>query len=191
VKETPVTDLENVLDMGNVTVFEQVFLRYYAALCDFASRYLHDKADAEDIVESIFIVLWNSKEQFADHNHARSYLYRATYNRCLNSLRGHKRTMNREAEFIRETGVTEESYLHHMLRAELIAMIYREIDKLPEQYARILRLSYQEGLRNEDIASRVGLSLQTVKNYKSKGMELLRRRLPKNVSLLLLASLLG
>ena len=177
--------------MGNVTVFEQVFLRYYAALCDFASRYLHDKADAEDIVEAIFIVLWNSKEQFANQNHARSYLYRATYNRCLNSLRGHQRAMDREAEFIRETGVTEESYLHHMLRAELIAMIYREIDKLPEQYARILRLCYQEGLKNEDIASRIGLSLQTVKNYKSKGMELLRRRLPKNVSLLLLASLFG
>src|SRR5690606_20285573 len=80
------------IEMGEPKSFDQVFVRFYAPLCQFALRYLPTEADAEDVVENIFIRLWNKAERFENVDHARASLYRATYHACLNHLRGRQRS---------------------------------------------------------------------------------------------------
>lgn len=178
------------LNMGEEAAFDQVFRMYYAPLCDFSERYLKNKADAEEAIEKMFVNLWDKKTVFEDEDHVRAFLYRSAYNSSLNVLRSSQRQSRREQEFGLKTGLTEESYLNNLLRSELIGIIYREIEKLPEHYARVIKMSYQEGLKNEEIAQVLGLSLQTVKNYKTKGLLILKTRMPYTVWLVLWGSVL-
>lgn len=176
------------IQMRDRQTFDRVFTRFYAPLCQFATKYLAEPADAEDVVESLFLKLWKQHETFADADHARMALYRATYHACLNHLRGRNRLQRREERYAKEHSDVEDSYLPNLLKAELVALIHREIDKLPSHYAAVLKLSYRDGLKNEEIADQLQLSLQTVKNYKHKGISLLRDQLPKGIFLLFFAS---
>lgn len=179
------------LNMGEEQAFDQVFRMYYARLCDFAERYLKNKVDAEEAIEKLFVNLWHKKTVLEDDNHVRAFLYRSAYNSSLNILRTSQRQSRREKEFGLKTDLTEESYLNNLLRSELIGMIYQEIEKLPEQYARVIKMSYQEGLKNEEIAQALGLSLQTVKNYKTKGLLILKTRMPITLWLVVCSSVLN
>lgn len=172
--------------MDDQQTFERVFTRFYAPLCQFATRYLAESADAEDVVESVFIRLWDQQGAFTDADHARASLYRATYHACLNHQRSRTRALSREDDYAKETGDLDEGYLPNLLRAELIALIHREIDQLPAPYAEVLRLSFREERSNDEIARELGLQVQTIKNYKHRGLALLKKRIPKELYLLFL-----
>ncbi|MBC9929401.1 RNA polymerase sigma-70 factor [Chitinophaga qingshengii] len=176
--------------MGEEAAFDQVFRRYYARLCDFSERYVRNKVDAEEAIEKLFVNLWHKKPVFESEEHARAFLYRAAYNGSLNILRDSQRQLRREEAFGLKSDLTEESYLNNLLRSELMGIIYEEIEKLPEQYARVIKMSYREGLKNEEIAAVLGLSLQTVKNYKTKGLLILRTRMPFGAWLVLWSGVL-
>lgn len=173
--------------MGDQPSFDRVFTRFYAPLCQFAATYLADPADAEDVVGTLFLRLLTQQARFDDADHARAALYRATHHACLNHLRGRSRLQRREEVYANLGGAVEDSYLANLLKAELVALIHREIDRLPSHYAEVLRLNYQQGLNNEEIAEQLQLSIQTVKNYKHKGLSLLKKRIPKSAFLLLLS----
>lgn len=177
------------LNMGDEKVFDHVFRTYYAALCSFAQRYLLRKADAEDVVGNLFVNLWNREQQFEHDVHARASLYRAVYNACLNHIRSSKRSNGREELYSAEQGINDESFMNEMLQAELIRMIYKEFDSLPPHYSTVMKLSYQDGFKNEEIANMLNLSVQTVKNYKSAALKLLRDKLPKDAFFLLIITL--
>jgi RNA polymerase sigma-70 factor (family 1) len=166
------------VNMGNEQAFDTVFRLFYPQLCDFSERYLQNKVDAEEAVHNLFVLLWNKAEVFDSNEHLRAYLYRSAYNHCLNMIRSASRRMQREQIYGLNIDLSEESYLNNMLRAELISMIYREIAALPIHYEQVIKLSYQEGLKNDEIASVLGLSVQTVKNYKHKGLSLLKAKIP-------------
>ncbi len=167
--------------------FEEVFRSYYAPLCYFAERMLVNKADAEDVVSALFGRIWDRNEVFDGPEHTRAFLYRATQNACLDFLKSTKRTGERHKNVLAQTIVEEESFLEEMLKTEVWAEIYRAINRLPSQCARVIRLGYLEGLKNEEIAERLGVSLQAVKNYKRRGLNRLKDLLsPKQFLLLLL-----
>jgi RNA polymerase sigma-70 factor (family 1) len=179
----------NTLNMGDEKVFDHVFRTYYAALCSFAQKYLLRKADAEDVVGNLFVSLWNREQQFENDTHARASLYRAIYNACFNHIRSSKRIYEREELYSGEQDINDDSFMNEMLQAELIRMIYNEFDSLPPHYSTVMKLSYQDGLKNEEIANMLGLSVQTVKNYKSAALKLLRSKLPKDAFFLLISVL--
>lgn len=177
----------NGIKIGQKSVFETVYLRFYSPLCHFATKYVVNPDDAEDLVGTVFTRLWNDKRDFENYGHLRNFLYKATYNACLNHLRSSERAVQREKHFSEELYEVGGDYWSGVIRAELIAKIFEAIDKLPLQYANVLRLAFAEELKNEEIADRLDLSLQTVKNYKSKGLELLRKRIsPIALSLLII-----
>lgn len=177
------------INMGEEKVFENVFRTYYVALCTFAEKYLLEQADAEDVVGNLFVNLWNREQQFESETHTRASLYRATHNACLNHIRSLKRINNREEQYSGEQNENDGTFLNEMLRAELIRMIYKEIESLPPHYAKIMTLCYHEDLNNEEIAEQLNLSVQTVKNYKTAALKLLRSKLPNDAFVLLISTI--
>lgn len=165
------------IETGQESVFEVVYLRFYSPLCYFATKYVGHQDDAEDIVGSVFTKLWRDKGYFESFDHLRNFLYKATYNACLNHLRSNQRNLQRKKLFAQELSEVGEDYWSGVIRAELIAKIFEAIDRLPAHYANVLRLAFAEELKNEEIAERLNLSIQTVKNYKSTGLDMLRKRI--------------
>ena len=170
-------ELTGLLKAGNEQVFGFVFKQYFASLCYFANKYVFDKQEAEDIVEEVFEKLWTSDRNMASPGHLRSYLYMATKRSCIDHLRKNLHAKERQLSFVENTDDLQPEHIHEMIRAEVLREIYIGIKGLPEQCGKIVSMSYIEGYKNDEIAEKLGLSLQTVKNQKSRGISLLKGKL--------------
>ncbi|MFB2121637.1 RNA polymerase sigma factor [Parapedobacter sp. 2B3] len=171
--------------MGNTVQFTEVYNTYFRPLCYFSQRYLGSRDQAEDAVAEVFTKLWRQRTHFHDIDHARSYLYRAAYNTCYTLRKAADGQSSRETHYIEQSPDADESYEHHIVRAELWAQIYRAIHALPTQCSKVMQLSYLEGLTNEEIAQELDLAVQTVKNHKQRGLAILRATLSRDAYLLL------
>lgn len=156
---------------------EQLFKANYTRLCYYASRLLEDPEAAEDLVQDTFLRLWNSETELTAGLETKSYLYTSVRNACLNRLRHEKVQQKYVAAVAHAGAVEEEKGLDHLIRAEVLGEIHRAIELLPAGCREVLRLAYFELLRNEEIAARLGVSINTVKTQKARGLQLLRLRL--------------
>lgn len=83
--------------------------------------------------------------------------------------------------------VDEKNVINNIIQSEVLAEVYQALATLPESCQRISRMSYLEGLKNEEIAVKLGITVNTVKTQKQRGLQLLRLRLnPEIFNLLLL-----
>ncbi|WEK18416.1 MAG: RNA polymerase sigma-70 factor [Candidatus Pedobacter colombiensis] len=171
------------INMGKEDAFEEMYRSYFAPLCFFAQKYI-DQEDAEDVINNLFLKLWRQKELFESIQHAQSSLYVATRNSCLDFLKIAKRAEDRHT-FIANGLSSDKNFIEEMIRTEVWAEIYREINKLPVQCSKVISLSFLEGLKNDEIAKALDISIQTVKNQKSMGVKLLKQKLSKSGFLLL------
>lgn len=169
---------------GNQQIFSAIFEKYYASLCLFAARIVPDE-NAEDVIEEMFVSLWNKQRSFNDEEHLKAFLYHAAKNACIDFLRFNERANLRNTTYTSLFDHTEESYLAEITRAETIRELYQAIDELPLRCGEILKMGYFEGLSNAEIAEKLGISLQTVKNQKRQAIALLKKQLPAEDLLLI------
>jgi RNA polymerase sigma-70 factor (family 1) len=153
----------------------------YPRLCLFVNKYLSDSVAAEDIVQEVFVKLLCADHSFSSLNAAKAFLYKAVRNDCLNTLKH----LGVEQKFQQlQEGTSDQvtpSFVEAIISAEVSGELLNAIDQLPEECRKIFRLSFLEEMSNPDIAAALALSLQTVKNQKSRGYKLLRGILKDNV----------
>ena len=169
------------VDMGDKAVFERMYRQYFGTLCYFASRIIGVQEDARDVVEELFTGLWQQRKQFHNEEHFKAYLYRSVHHASLKFIRNSTHAMERQLTFMSRMGGNEESIQHHIITAEVYGTIYRAIADLPSQCGKVIQLAYVDGLKNEEIAGQLHLTVQTVKNHKQRGIRLLRERLANNL----------
>lgn len=173
----------NQLREGNNRVFEELFKRFYAPLCSFATGYVNDEAAAEDIVQDVFFKLLTEKPVFENVVALKSYLYRVAHNQCLNYLK-HQRV--REEYASSRAGEEETTtFFNRVVEQELLTLLEEAIRELPVQTGQVMELT-MEGLDNAEIAERLNLSMDAVKSHKKRGRQFLRNRLEELSALLLL-----
>jgi RNA polymerase sigma-70 factor (family 1) len=163
---------------GGKDAFSFVFREYYAGMCAYAEKLTGGQDQVEDIVEDVFMKIWTAQQRFIDIAHLKNFLYKTTRNACIDHLRRMKHSRERQAQFQLLQHQWEAASDLHLIQTEVYRNIYRAIDQLPEQCGKIVRMGYVEGKSNEEIATTLGLSIQTVKNQKSRGISLLKLRLP-------------
>lgn len=180
------------LQKGGPEALQLLLKQFYSPLCLFAERLLTDKAAAEDIVGESFIKLWNKRSDFETLQNIKAFMYITVRNACLNYLKQAKRESLNQKQLAYITGEKEEFVLNEMIRAEVLKEIMHEVDKLPEQCGKVLRLGYLEGLKNQEIADLLGISVHTVKNQKARAIQLLKVKLRDRdlMTFLLLCTLL-
>jgi len=164
--------------------FQDYYLNYYSALCYFAQSIVGSAEAAEDVVEDVFLKLYQSKKTFSPDDNVTSYLYTATRNESLTHLKQQQKTMERQLQYHTETSGVQHDHINAMIRSEVLRSILDELKNLPGQSGEVIRLSYFEGLKNGEIAKLLGISEQTVKNLKSKGLSLLKTKLSPELFLL-------
>ncbi|MEJ2884030.1 RNA polymerase sigma-70 factor [Pedobacter sp. GR22-6] len=160
-----------------VNSFEELFRSNYSKLCHFAMQFLNDNDAAKDIVQESFVTYWNLRERLSDAPEAIvSFLYSSVRNACLNKLRRQKLELGYLNQ--QELDPAEDAVaLNAMIRSEVLSELNKVITTLPESCQRIFRMGYLEGLKNPQIAEELGISINTVKTQKKRGLELLKLRL--------------
>jgi RNA polymerase sigma-70 factor (family 1) len=177
------------LSMNQEDAFGHIFRLLHAPLCFYVRKITGSEAEAEDLVEEVFLQCWIRGQVFEDTQHARFFLYRAVHNAALNRIKAKNRADQKHQMAITLQEMSEESHLERIIQTELIGEIYREIDSLPTQQRKVMLLSLREEKKMQDIADELNLSLQTVKNCKVRAMARLRLQLG-NQSWLLILTLL-
>lgn len=167
-------------------LYKYLYDFYYASLCRYASRYISDPKKQEDIIQDVFIKLWELKNRFEHIKAVTSYLYRAVYNSCLNSLRDEKPICSYDeiTELI-SSDMTLNSDEYYIIEEEYFRQVFTVIQTLAPQRREIILLTLR-GNKNEEIATKLNISINTVKTLKKKAYNDLRAQIPSPITVLLL-----
>lgn len=151
--------------------------RFYTALCVYVSKILPVPDAVEDLVQDVFISVWEGKRTFSDIKELTNYLYRACYNNALLYIRNHQIHDSILNGLPQEEDFEDEEMLYALtVKEEAIRQLYFYIEELPAEQRRIILLRI-EGHSWDEIASRLGVSINTVKTQKSRSYKFLREKL--------------
>lgn len=154
--------------------FEAFFRLTYERLCSYAFGYVNNRDEAEDIVQSTFLNVWEQKNFWNDFESAKAYMFRSVRNKALN-YKKHER-VKRESRSEIEFRVTEwkghpDSDSSVKRKVEIIRKGIRE---LPERRREIFKLSRENGLTYREIADTLGISIKTVETQIGRSLKYLR-----------------
>lgn len=157
-------------------VWEELFNSYYESLCNHAYRILLDESVTEDIVQEVFVKLWDGRAVFENEKALTVYLYRSVTNNALKYLR------DRDVEEARlklwsevEQEMTEEDF-SSVVREEVLRTLRELIELLPEERKKIILMS-MEGMSGEEIATQLGVTIHTVKQQKYRAYKFIKEQL--------------
>ena len=154
--------------------FKQQFLPYHRKLYRVAFRLTGNPQDAEDMVQEVFMTVL-SRPDFADVGYMRAYLYSCVRNNCVNYLRRLDIVDPLNIKLFDAVYYTGDFDLEE--EEKLILREEEEIDKLPIQRRKVLKLSVYQGMSYSQIAEVTGLSVNTVKTHMKKAYQELREKL--------------
>lgn len=146
--------------------FDIFFRKMYLPLGMYALRIVDDAQSAEDLVEDAFMKAWQAIEDGKEIDDFKAYMYRSVRNGCISFIRSRKETVGLDNIPEADEGAVDTS--------ERDAMIWKAIDELPEKCREVFLLSKRDGLSNDEIAERMGISVKTVKNQMTKAFSRLR-----------------
>ena len=153
------------------TAFESFHRQYVKLFIQFGFRFIPDMEAVRDIVQEAFIGLWNHREMLGNPDHAKAFLYRTIHNRAVNALRN-RQVAARHAENLRQQS-DEGSFRDIVIETEMYEFLCRKIEALPEMQQKVIWL-HSDGLTNEEIAHRLGISVNTVLTHKQRAKKVLR-----------------
>jgi len=162
-----------------------LFRTHYQPLCNYAYTFVQDRDEAEEIVQSTFLSVWEKRENLEIRTAVKPYLYAMVRNACLNVLK-HEKIKQQHATI--EMAVAEksvESVARTVMASELETRIYEAMEKLPQQCRIIFKLSRFEELKYSEIADQLNLSVKTVENQMGKALKIMREQLKDYLPILI------
>lgn len=179
-------EIVDALHTSNDKVFEQVFRYYYQHLCNYAVGILNELDEAEEVVQQMFLNVWEKRAEIEITSSLKSYLYRAVHNACLNKIKQQK---VRKLYADEQIQITEPVYEHSgeaLLKTELEKQIHKAINTLPEQCRLVFKLSRFEEMKYAEIAIHLGISIKTVENHMGKALKIMRVQLKDYLPLIII-----
>jgi RNA polymerase sigma-70 factor (ECF subfamily) len=185
-------DIELVIKLqkGDVEAFDLVYSKYAGRLYGFAFKYLKSVAETEELVQSVFLKVWENHKTLRKDSSFKSYLFTIAYYEICNCFRKRSYLKNFVNEKLLENTHTSSETEEMVSYNSILEQLDLIIAKLPDRQRTIFLKSRQEGKTNKEIAREMGLSSGTVDNYMSESLKFIRSNFQdKNFSLLLFFSL--
>lgn len=177
--ETDFQESRWVVDLKNDShvAFKELFNRYKMKLYYFALSYLNDSTESEEVVQAVFVRLWENRSTLDETMSVKGFIYKSTVNACLNSLKK-KAIRNRYLEKEMLSSDEDRDRSHDLIfYKELKQQIETILATLPPQQQQIFLLSRFEGLTNAEIAERLTLSVRTIENQIYRALKVIKANL--------------
>lgn len=166
-------DLFSVVNGGHISAFTQFYNRYFQRLLLTADKYVKDSYIAEEIVQNVFLKIWENADNMEDVRALKPYLYRSVINASINHV-NRRRTIEHHHQQMASD--FSEAYLIDLDEEnELIVALYQEIEKLPAQCRKVFKLNRFERLKYKEIALSLQISERTVENHIAFALKSLRK----------------
>lgn len=163
------------ISKGKKEAFDIMFKRYYEKLCRFAFLYMNDEDAAQDIVQKMFINLWNKRDKINIETSLKSYMYTGVKNLSINELQKIKLRELREKQYSEMNSATDNS--HEFKTIEFQKAYKHALATLPPKTYNTYVLCKEEGLTYDEIAEFLGVSPKTVENNMAIALKKLRELL--------------
>lgn len=173
-------ELFKKLKVDDSSAFEILFKRHYANLCKRVKAMLNDEEAAEDVVQQLFMKIWESRETMVLPDSVAAYLFTAARNRALNYIKSQSRKSDNEIPLNQYHDEADHRTEEQMDAKELQKALYAAIDQLPEKRREVFVLSRFEGKSYKEIAEILNISVKTVEAQMGKALSTLREFITKH-----------
>ncbi len=170
------------IQQSDKDAFKELFDQYYAPLCFYARKIIDSPDQSRDIVQDVYIKLWDNRKELVIYKSLKAYMYQAVRNQSLNHLEKRRR----QVQFV-EPGFCEKKIESmHVLRSghqdpvsekDLSKRIWELVEELPEKRKSVFILYRKHGLSYSEIAEVMGITRKTVENQMGKALKFLRNQL--------------
>lgn len=168
--------------------FEQLFKDHFKSLYAYAFTILKNEAVAEETVQNVFYKIWEKKVPDSIQTSLKAYLYKAVYHESLNFLKHQKIKAQYHLHVMHQSkNDTDQSASRKMMVKELEERLRDALNALPQQCRTIFQMSRFDGLKYQEIADQLGLSVKTVENQMGKALKQLRLKLIDYLPVFILA----
>ena len=176
------------LSAGSEQEFEQLFKEHFKSLYAYAFTILKNEAVAEETVQHVFYKVWEKKVPDNIQISLKAYLYKAVYHESLNYLKHQKIKARHQLHVMHQSkNHIDQGASRKILVKELEEKLRDAMNALPQQCRTIFQLSRFEGLKYQEIADQLGISVKTVENQMGKALKQLRVKLIDYLPILMLA----
>jgi len=163
---------------GDKNAFAEIYGRYHTLLFLYAVKKLSDEEGAKDIIQEVFVSLWNTRDNFIEGAPIAPFLYRSVLNRVRNIFRNQEVSQEYIASLQSTINERHETSADYLVREKDIqAMIELEISNLPDRMRQIFELRRKKYLSNKEIAIELNLSEHTVATQIKNALRTLRKKL--------------
>lgn len=163
------------LKKGNKSAYSFLMDTYYSKLFTYALNLSNNHSLSEDIVQNVFLNIWEKRKNLNPNLPIKSLLYKAVYNNFITQYNKKKSIGELEKKYMKTVDyLTEES--DNSVFNKKLQIIKKEISKLPKKCQKVFLLSKQEGLTNQEISEYMNISINTVENHISKAFSILREK---------------
>jgi RNA polymerase sigma-70 factor (family 1) len=167
-------DLISLIERGHTSTFTRFYTSYFQKLILASDKYINDIHTAEEIVQDIFLKIWEFPENMIEVKSVKSYLYRSVINASINFA---NRQKSLEQHHLKLASEFSDDYLTDLDEEnEMIVILRDEIDKLPAQCKKVFKLSRFENFKYKEIAQELNISEKTVENHIGNALKVLRAR---------------
>lgn len=159
---------------GNKIMYEAVFRKYYQMLCAFGFSKLKDAIEAEEIVQDVFVKLWDKRSDLQIEN-LKSYLFSTVNNTIINQFKHQevRRAHATEMKAVQSDSFEDQTTEFNELQLKLTGLIA----EMPEARQRVFKLVKIEGKKYKEVAEELGISIKTVENQMGSALKYLRENL--------------
>jgi RNA polymerase sigma-70 factor (family 1) len=159
------------------SAFSFIFASYYTDLVIFAGTFIRSKDIAEEVVQSVFVKLWDDRHAIDIKTSLKSYLLRTVQNRCIDLIRHLKIKEKHSISVLENPVLYENDTENYILYSELESKIEAVLSQLPTDVAQAFRMNRYEGLKYSEIAEQLNVAVRTVEVRISKALQKLREAL--------------
>ena len=147
-------------------LYDELYNSLYASLCVFSNKYVNNLEKSKDIVQEVFIKIWNHKILLEEEDALKAYLYISIRNKSLDYLKSKEFKLKRKAVKIDIAVLESDDYFEkEVLIEEVSRLVDTALRTLPNKCREIVELS-MKGRHNDEIAEELNISINTVKSQK-------------------------
>lgn len=174
----------NALIKGDTEAYTYLVDTYHHKLCIYANSLINNSFQAEDIVQNVFIKVWEHRKQLNIDYSLQNFLYKSVYNEFIDQYRKSQTSIKIEKIYV--------DYLNELVddtnqedTEKLISLVKTAVNKLPPKCKEVFELSKTSGLTNIEISNHLNISIKTVEAQMTKGYKIIRSSIKEKVKAIL------
>lgn len=183
--------IDKPIQMSSIDDFQQYYTSLYAELMFFLKRYIEDEVLREDLLQDVWLKIWECQKSFSNELAFKTYVYRSMRNAAISHIRkqDHSNICSIDCSDCDNNLINDDNILSEIIEAEVYAIINSAFDELSDSCKRIY-IERLNGKTHKEIAQTFDITINTVKKHINNANHALKKKLPRSIFSIILVTLI-